>query len=194
MKNLIPFLLIALLSFQFGCASNDSAENTTASYDMTAKQGGFEEIAMSESAEEQVQSDASYTKDRKIIKSGNVTFETKDLGETHKKIVASTEKSGGFVANESVSKGYDRLSHSLTVRVPAEKFDFLLSEIIEGVEFFDQKNISVSDVTAQHIDLTARLNTKKELEARYLALLSKAHKVQDLLEISESEHYICKEI
>ena len=45
--------------------------------------------------------------------------------------------------------------------------------------------IDSQDVTEEYIDITARLKTKKELEARYLELLKKANKVEEIVSIEK---------
>lgn len=192
MKSLFPFFVFALFSLQFGCASNDSNVSTGfEGQDEAASRIAVE--GKMDLAEESAQESVAPT-ERKLIKTGNVSFETNSMADTRARVLASTEKNGGYIANESVNKQYDRLSQTLSVRVPAAKFDNFLNEISEGVEFFDHKNISVNDVTTQHIDLTARLTTKKELEARYLVLLAKADKVQDILEIERQSAMLREEI
>lgn len=47
----------------------------------------------------------------------------------------------------------------------------------------DNKNIRVTDITTQYIDVKTRLDNKKALEQRYLSLLQKAGKMSDVLEI-----------
>ena len=50
---------------------------------------------------------------------------------------------------------------------------------------FRDRSISNEDVTTQYIDTESRLKTKKEIEDRYRALLSKATTVKDILEIEK---------
>ena len=59
----------------------------------------------------------------------------------------------------------------------------LLQEIGEGVDDFDSREINVSDVTENFYDLSARLKTKKEIEQRYLQILSRAGNIKDVLEV-----------
>ena len=121
--------------------------------------------------------------ERKLIKQGVLRFETDNLQSTHQRIVALVQKSGGYLAGDAEEKGYDRIIHQLTVRIPANQFDSFLAEVSSGVAHFDEKRIEVSDVTESYVDLEARINTKKELEKRYLQLLEKANTVEDMLSI-----------
>jgi hypothetical protein len=49
-------------------------------------------------------------------------------------------------------------------------------------------------VTAEHADVAARLRTKRALEQRYMALLTQAKKVSDMLEIEEKMGEVREEI
>ena len=66
--------------------------------------------------------------------------------------------------------------------VPVDKFD----EAISGVRQLgkvQQLNISGQDVSAQYVDLQARLKNAQAQEAAYNALLQKATTVQDIIAI-----------
>jgi hypothetical protein len=123
--------------------------------------------------------------ERKIIKEGEIAFETTTLYETESLITKTVNEMGGYIANDNVFSNEDRITHRLTVRVPADKFDQLLRRISESAEKIDRKNISVIDVTEEYIDIEARIKTKKELENRYKELLVKAKTVEDLLSIEK---------
>ncbi|QAR30130.1 DUF4349 domain-containing protein [Ornithobacterium rhinotracheale] len=49
----------------------------------------------------------------------------------------------------------------------------------------NSKNIETEDATKQYIDISARLKTKKDLENRYLQMLSKAQNVSEMIEIEK---------
>ena len=46
----------------------------------------------------------------------------------------------------------------MIIRVPTENFQAFVDGISEGVEYFEQKDISRKDVTEEFVDLEARLN------------------------------------
>jgi len=120
---------------------------------------------------------------RKLIKTGDIEFETENITETNKNIKKIINQFDGYIANESEDKYNYKNSQKIEIRLPAKNFDALLAEISKGVEKFDSKNIHVRDATEEFVDIQARLKTKKELEARYLELLSKARNVGEILQI-----------
>lgn len=123
--------------------------------------------------------------ERKIVKNGDISFETNDIGGTRQKILVTLKSLSGYVVDdkESTDNEENRKDYTLNVSVPANNFDKLLSFVSSSADKIDSKNISITDVTTNYIDITTRLANKKILENRYLDLLKKALKISDLLEI-----------
>ena len=132
--------------------------------------------------------------EQKIIKTGNLRFETSDVEKTHQQIVLALKKHNCFVQNDTEGKVDNSIFRRLTIRVPSKNFESLLDDISKGVTYFDTKDISSEDVTEQYIDVEARLKTKKILENRYLELLKKTTKVTEMLEIEGQLSVIREEI
>jgi predicted nucleic acid-binding Zn-ribbon protein len=122
---------------------------------------------------------------KKIIKEGDIRFETGDLKTTKEKIVTSLKSLGGYVVEESETNNGDnnRKEYNLKIRVPAKNFDRFLETLSANADRIDTKNIRVKDVTTEYIDITTQLKNKKLLENRYQELLAKATKTADLLDI-----------
>ncbi len=122
---------------------------------------------------------------KKIIKEGTISFETSDLNKTRKAILKTLQSLNGYVSEENQSNDdiENRKEYNLKIRIPAQNFDRLLDTISAGADKIDTKNISITDVTANYIDVKTRLSNKKLLENRYTQLLAKATKISDLLEI-----------
>lgn len=130
----------------------------------------------------------------KIIKSGNFRFQTDDLDKTYNQILSATKKYKSFIKNDSQSNDDYQLSRTVYIRIPNENFDAFISEISNGVSYFDRKDISSEDVTEEYIDVVSRIKTKKVLEERYFELLKKASKVSEMLEIEKQLSEIREEI
>ncbi len=132
--------------------------------------------------------------EQKIIKTGNLRFETNDLDATYTQIQNAVKNSKATIQNDSEGKDYESVFRRLIIRVPSQNFDLFLKDISKGVAYFDTKEITSQDVTAEFIDLDARLKAKKVLENRYLELLKKANKVTEMLEIEKQLSAIREEI
>ena len=184
MKQVILFFVLVL--FIIGCKVDEKetvVEETPASVMDYAKLDAAFKFENFETQAEQ-----------KIIKEGNLRYETKDLKATYNQIIVVSKKYNAFIQSDEEGKDYNELYRNLIVRLPSKNFDAFLSEISTGVDYFDRKEISSKDVTAEYIDTEARLKAKKTLEARYLELLKKATKVAEILEIEKELSVIREEI
>ncbi len=172
-KKWMPAVLVLMLFL--GCQSESQYEADRAPQGQTMDES-------KESGEEQKTEDAV---ERKLLKTGHITFESNNLQATKKQVLESIANNKGYVAADQEYKSSGRVSNSLTIRVPASNFDKLVAETTNGISRFDQKKIEVRDVTEEFVDTEARLKAKKELEARYLQLLKKANSVTELLEVEK---------
>lgn len=129
--------------------------------------------------------EAEQTVERKIIKEGSIRFETADAAETRKQITATLATYKGYVSQDHAETYASQSVYTLTVRIPAENFEKLLTDITSTAQKIDNQDIKALDVTEEFIDVTTRIHTKKELENRYKALLSKANKVEEILAIEK---------
>jgi hypothetical protein len=132
--------------------------------------------------------------EQKIIKTGDIKFETNNLDSTYKQIITAVKNHKAIVQNDTEGKDDESVFRRLIVRIPSKNFDLFLSDISKGVAYFDNKEISSQDVTEEYIDIDARLKAKKVLESRYLELLKKANKVTEMLEIEKQISVIREEI
>lgn len=121
--------------------------------------------------------------DRKVIRRGEVSFQTGKVADTREALAKQVLELKGYIEMEHTSEFQDRIQFRMTIRVPAENFDLLVEKAIQYAEKLDSKNIGTEDVTEEFIDVEARIRTKKELERRYLELLTKAMKVEEVLAI-----------
>lgn len=132
--------------------------------------------------------------EQKIIKEGNLRFETNDLTVTYTQIQNAVKSYNATIQNDIEGKDYQSVFRRIIIRVPSENFDVFIQSISKGVVYFDNKEITSQDVTAEYIDIDARLKAKKVLENRYLELLKKATKVSEMLEIEKQLSNIREEI
>ena len=132
--------------------------------------------------------------EQKIIKEGNLRFETNDLTVTYTQIHNAVKSYNATIQNDTEGKDYGTIFRKLIIRVPSKNFDPFLNQISKGVSYFDNKEVTSQDVTTEFIDIEARLKAKKVLESRYMELLKKANKVSEMLEIEAQLSAIREEI
>ncbi len=123
--------------------------------------------------------------ERKLIREGDLSFETDDLAGTQRDLDTLINEYKGYVTADQSFHTSGRESRSLVVRVPAGNFDALVAAIGQMAPRMDQRDIRTRDVTEEFVDVEARLRTKKELENRYLKLLDRAANVEEILAIEQ---------
>lgn len=123
--------------------------------------------------------------ERKLIKEGTLEYKVDNLRTARAQLLKAITKWNGYIGNESEYNVSDRNSTTIIIRVPAAHFDSLLAAATLGIAHFDRKDILVKDVTEEYVDVEARLNTKKDIEKRYLVLLNKANTVSEILEVEK---------
>jgi hypothetical protein len=139
-------------------------------------------------------SSASPALPRRIIKEGELRFETKDRSATHRDILKLVSSHQACVSEDRENRSDFSTEQTLVVRIPAAQFDAFLENISRGIESFDVRRIEALDLTDQFVDIEARLMTKKETESRYRELLKQANAVEDILKIEEQVDKLRAEI
>jgi hypothetical protein len=98
---------------------------------------------------------------------------------------------GGYVSAENQ---YSSRHISVTYRIPSAHFDTLVTRVSAAADFIVSRQISANDVTAEFVDIEARLKAKKEAEAQYLAIMRQAVKISDVLEVQNQLRVVREEI
>ena len=174
-----------VLTMIYMCSSGSSEENYKTA-DAAFESNVLEEQAIVEGTEVETQ--------QKLIKTGNLRFETQDLAKTHAQILKAVEATNAYIQNERSGKDYQGSYQELQLRIPSQNFQQALDLISAGIEYYDERSITQRDVTEEFIDLEARLKAKRELENRYIELLKKATSVEEILEIERELSIIREEI
>jgi hypothetical protein len=122
------------------------------------------------------------SEDRKLVRTATLGLIVKTPAETGEKIVQLAQRTGGFLVTSNVNGGADATSVSLTIRVPAAKFDEVRAQIRKLGLRVENESIEAQDVTKQYVDHEARLRNLRAEEQQYLGILRKAANVKDTLE------------
>lgn len=130
-------------------------------------------------------STATLPADKKIIRNGSLSMQVEKAEESAFTIQDIAGKYGGSVENSSIYEVGDGVkSGSIVIRVPADKFDLVLADIKKLALKVTNENVNSSDVTAQFVDLEASLKNMKAEEVQYQQIMTKAVKIQDVLDVS----------
>jgi hypothetical protein len=120
-----------------------------------------------------------------LIYTADYTMSVFEVVKSLDAVEALAKSAGGYLAR--------RDDRSITVRVPAEKFQ----DVIGGVEKVGDvlhRNVVSEDVTAEYRDLEIQLQNHLALRARMEKLLEKANKVEEALQIERELGRITGEI
>jgi hypothetical protein len=123
--------------------------------------------------------------DRKIVRTGSMELTVSSPADAVEKIRAYTEGLGGYVESAQVNSSQNAPSASITIRVPAARFEDAKSQLRGLASRIDNERTDAQDVTKEYVDLDARIHNLRAEEAQYLVIMKSATKVQDMLDVSE---------
>ena len=123
----------------------------------------------------------------KIIKTVDLTVETKEFDAYLTSLNSNVSKFGGYV--ESSESNYGKYEYSTRtahykVRIPADKLDEFLASTSEKGSII-RKDESQENVTLKYIDIQSRIEAYKVEKETLMNLLSKATSLADTLTIQE---------
>lgn len=123
--------------------------------------------------------------DRKMVRTSSMELVVAKPAEAAEKVRALTERMGGFLVSSEVRGDQYMSGGSMTIRVPAARFEQTRAEIRNLGLRVESERIEAQDVTRQYVDQAAALRNLRAEELQYLAILKQARSVKDTLEVSE---------
>jgi acetylornithine deacetylase/succinyl-diaminopimelate desuccinylase-like protein len=100
--------------------------------------------------------DENTSEDHKLVRTDSLGLIVKTPAETAEKIIQIAQGAGGLLGTSNVNGGADTTSASLSIRVPAEKFDEVRAQIRKLSLRVESESIDAQDVTKQYVDLSTR--------------------------------------
>lgn len=124
---------------------------------------------------------------RKVIKSGQISLETREFDKTVDSIIAKTKFLGGYIERSNVTgRGINERGNVLnrrahfTLRIPEKEFeDFILD--MNTLGSVTDSTTGGNDITGQYFDTEAHLKSLSIQEERLIEILKKAEKVEDII-------------
>ncbi len=132
--------------------------------------------------------------DRKMVRSSTLDLVVKHPAEAAEQVRQLAEREGGFLVNSEVRGDQDATGATLTIRVPAPRFEQVRAEIRRMGLRVENERIEAQDVTRQYTDQEANLRNLRAEEQQYLLILKQARTVKDTLEVSEKLSDVCGQI
>lgn len=150
-----------------------------------ARDSGVSEIAPSDAGSAggfAGSSPGSTAAERSVIRSGSLSLEVPSPSVAAEDIAEIAEDLGGSVASQSISRrGGTASGGSITIRVPVDRFDDAFERLAAVGEVQREERDSI-DVTAEHVDLKARVAALEASVARLTELMRGAATTSELLE------------
>lgn len=126
--------------------------------------------------------------DRKIILNATIALNVTDVSGSFDTATGFAKSNGGYVERSSfvATGGSAQKAATLTIRVPSDRYDQLLSQLrgIPGAKVASESSKS-SEVTEQYTDLQSRVRNLQRTEQSYLKLLEQAKTVQEILSLND---------
>ncbi|MFV0412749.1 MAG: DUF4349 domain-containing protein [Oscillospiraceae bacterium] len=187
-------LPVFLFAAMFACllvfsACSSAASSTTAAYSAPAAEEYSSAAGTEADAKLSGNGNTSVLQpqdDRKIILNADIYMEATDFDATTAALEKAIGAAGGYVSASSSSAAgtnYGR-SANITARIPAESYSSFLNAAA-GTGNITSKNETSEDITAQYVDVEARLTALRAQEARLIELGQQAATVEDLITIHQ---------
>jgi hypothetical protein len=130
-----------------------------------------------------------------LIRTGNATIEVDSLEIAMQQVRDLAQRLGGFIANTQLASGRDQIrSATMEMKIPAARWSDAVSGLnpigkLEAVNEFSE------DVGEEYVDVTARVQNAKRLEARLIELLAnRTGRLSDVLAVERELARVREEI
>jgi len=124
--------------------------------------------------------------ERLVIKTGSLSLLVKSVRESVETMQKLATDLGGFVVDSQITvidEKKENLRATVTVRVPAEKFDDALRTIKKAALKVESEQTSGQDVTEEYTDLQSRLRNLEATETQLLKIMERAGEIKDVLAV-----------
>ncbi|MFE2322472.1 DUF4349 domain-containing protein [Streptomyces sp. NPDC059385] len=116
-----------------------------------------------------------------VIRTATLGIETADPQKTLAAARTAADGAGGFVGSESTKRAGDgRMSSTLTLRVPGERYDAVLGAL-EGSGKLLHRKVEAQDVTEKVADIGSRVASQQASVARVREMMGKASALGDVV-------------
>jgi hypothetical protein len=118
-----------------------------------------------------------------IIKTGELSLEVKSIDDAAAAAQSTVKAAGGFVAASNQSGTGDGATATITFRIPVAKWDDTLASLRKLGSRIIFEQTGATDVSAQVVDLNARIDNLQKTEAALQSIMARASAVPDVLAV-----------
>ena len=120
-----------------------------------------------------------------IIKTGEITLQVDDIDAALNAATRVIDSLGGYASGSTRSGTGDDASASITFRIPVAAWDGALIALRDlGGTVLDEQ-VESEDVTAEVVDIEARVRNLKVTEAAFQSIMTSASAIKDVLTVQE---------
>ena len=121
--------------------------------------------------------------DRLIVRNGSVTMLVDDIPAALTQISQLAGSAGGWVVSSQSWRSGERNLGSISFRVPVASFEGVMASLAGLAVEVTSQSTSSEDVTAEYVDLAARLKNLEATERQLLAIMERATDIADVLAV-----------
>jgi hypothetical protein len=120
-----------------------------------------------------------------IVRTGELTLQVPDLGVALRDGGAAVIRAGGYISGSSRTTDDGRESAQVTYRIPSAAWDATLDVLHEIGSTTVSEQVKTEEVTGQVVDLTAHIANLRTTEAALQAIMARATKISDVLDVQQ---------
>ena len=118
-----------------------------------------------------------------IIRTGELSLQVQDLAAAVRDGDATVSRAGGYVSGSTQSGVGGDATAQTTYRIPSAAWQPTLAALHGLASTVVSESIKTDEVTGQVVDLTARIANLRATEAALQAIMAKAAKISDVLDV-----------
>lgn len=191
----MPWMILLLFFALTACQQDSELARDSASAETEVMEADLSYLAAPETATPPPPPDRLPTQERRLIRTAEMRIQVAELDSATAAATRLVSRVGGFIADSEFTNSSYRLDRRLTIRVPADRFDELLTGI-GGIGLrTDYQRVNTQDVTEEWVDLESRLATKRAVRDRYIEILrNRAQTAKDILDAEDKIRVVTEEI
>ncbi len=170
-------LCLPLAACSGGLAGGSAGDSTV---EAMPHDGAALDSAAGGASEASPESSATVEAGRSIISNGGITIEVGDTDEAVETVRGIASELDGYVESQTVSSSGTG-GATLTLRVPSTRFEDAFASLSKVGKVLDESR-SATDVTAEHVDLQARVKSLQTSIDRLADLMAGATTTSELIE------------
>lgn len=125
------------------------------------------------------------SKDKKIIKNGNLELTVDRVSDAQEKISEISKKNGGDIFSSNINQTKANIkSGFVVIRIPVANFEKAFEELKKIATLVVSESTSGQDVTQEYQDLETQIKNKQAEEQSYVRILDQAQKIEDILSVT----------